>query len=678
MKIRELDLPSHFIQRLSDLGYTELYPPQEQAIERRLLTDTNMVLAIPTASGKTLIALFALMKALELGYKCVYIVPLKALAEEKFAEIKELDINVTLTTGDYDSTDFYLKRYDVIVTTSEKCDSLLRHDPEFFHDVHLIIADEVHLLDDPGRGPTLEMILSRMKHKRILALSATISNARDIAEWLHAELIESDWRPVALQRGVFSEDLITFEDGSRSELTRGDPCVTLALDGMETGQVLLFVNSRRSTKAVAERIAKKIKPKNDPLAFSDSIYKSDLSFLSTRGVSFHHAGLTRHDRVLIETAFKENRLQALVATPTLAAGINLPARRVVIRDVKRFYKDLGYYFIPVLEIQQMMGRAGRPKYDSQGEAFLISKTEEETDMLFHKYIYSDPDPISSKLASQSALRTHLLALLATGYIRSDEDLNTFFSKTFHVHQNGEASVHDSVHLVQDYLERHDLTRGYGATPFGKRVAELYIDPASAVILKEALQENVSPFGILHAVSACPDMPSLYLRGGEFTQFDLVAEQAADSFLLAVPDGFEEPEQYEMFLSQVKTASLLNSWIDEVEDKKICNQFHIGPGDLFRVRETADWLLYAFTEIARLFSYSQAPIRRLRMQLKYGVKEELLSLVKIKNVGRVRARRLYDAGYKTARQVQTAPFSDLSLLLGEGVARSIKQTLSVNP
>ncbi|MBU7033318.1 MAG: DEAD/DEAH box helicase [Theionarchaea archaeon] len=676
MKVRELDLPSYFIQKLERLGYTELYPPQEQAVEKGLLSDINMVLAIPTASGKTLIALFALMKALESGYKCVYIVPLKALAEEKYTEIKELDINVALTTGDYDSTDFHLKQYDVIVTTSEKCDSLLRHDPEFFQDVHLIIADEVHLLDDPGRGPTLEMILSRMKHKQILALSATISNATDIAEWLHAELIESDWRPVALQRGVFCEDSVAFEDGSGSKLTEGDPCVTLALDGMEKGQVLIFVNARRSTKAVAERIAKKIKPKNGPLAFSDSIYKPDLSFLSTRGVSFHHAGLTRHDRMLIESAFKENRLQVLVATPTLAAGINLPARRVVIRDVKRFYKDLGYYFIPVLEIQQMMGRAGRPRYDSLGEAILVSRNEEETGMLFHKYIYSDPDPISSKLASQSALRTHLLALLATGYIKSDEDMKKFFSKTFHVYQNGEAFVYDNIHLVQNYLERHDLIRGFDATPFGKRVAELYIDPASSVILKDALQERVSPFGTLHAISACPDMSSLYLRSGEFTQFDLVVEQVAESLLLPVPDGFEEPERYEMFLSQIKTASLLNSWIEEVEDTELCNQFRIGPGDLYRIRETADWLLYAFIEISRLFSCSPAPILKVRMRLKYGVKEELLSLVKIKNVGRVRARRLFDAGYKTAGQVQRAPLSDLSLLLGEGVARSIMQTLSM--
>jgi len=675
MEIRELDLPIPYIQRLEQQGYATLYPPQEQAIEKGLLSDANMVLALPTASGKTLIALFALIKALQEGHKCIYIVPLKALAEEKFSEIQNLDINVALTTGDYDSSDYYLNKYDVIVTTSEKCDSLLRHDPHFFHDVHLIIADEVHLLDDPGRGPTLEMILSKMKHKRILALSATISNAQDIAQWLHAELVESTWRPVPLRSGVFVEDTIIFEDGEKMILSRGDPCVTLALHGRETGQILIFVNSRRSTRAVAKRIANHLPSSFQPLTFSHSIYQSDLTSLSTHGVGFHHAGLTRHDRTLIETAFKENKLQILVATPTLAAGINLPARWVVIRDVKRFYRDMGYYFIPILEIHQMMGRAGRPKYDSRGEAILVSKKEEEVDMLFHRYIHADPDPISSKLASQSALRTHLLALLASGYIRCQEDVRKFFSKTLYVHQNGEPLVYDTIGIVQDYLEQHELITGFSATAFGKRVAELYIDPASAVILREALSQQAPPFGILHALAACPNMSSLYLRKGEFTRFDLMTEQGSDRFLLPVPDAFEEPDRYELFLSEVKTASLLDSWINEIEDNSICNTFHIGPGDLYRIRETADWLMYAFIEIARLFSYPQTPLRKMRIRLKYGVKEELLPLVKIKNVGRVRARTLFNAGFTTVNKVDQAPLKELSLLLGEKIAGSIKQTLS---
>jgi helicase len=344
MHLRELDLPRNYIQKLENAGYVTLYPPQEQAVRAGLFEDKNMVLAIPTASGKTLIALFAVIKALQRTQKAVYIVPLKALAEEKYQDMKELGINVALTTGDYDSANTYLKQYEVIVTTSEKCDSLLRHDVTFFNEVHLVVADEVHLLDDPGRGPTLEMILSKMKGKRILALSATISNAQELAHWLGAELVASEWRPVPLRKGVFYEDTIVFEDGPEQITSHGDPCVTLAVSSLKTGQVLFFVNTRRSTQAVASRIARSLKNMItcEPLHFSDSVYRSTLHECSLHGVSFHHAGLKRQDRLLIEEAFKRNQLKVLVATPTLAAGINLPARRVVVRDVKRFYQNLGY------------------------------------------------------------------------------------------------------------------------------------------------------------------------------------------------------------------------------------------------------------------------------------------------------------------------------------------------
>lgn len=676
MRLRELDLPKKFITRLEELGYTSLYPPQEQAVKKGLLKDKNMVMAVPTASGKTLVALFALIKALERNQKAVYIVPLKALAEEKCEEIKQLGINVALTTGDYDSTDIYLKQYDVIVTTSEKCDSLLRHDIRFFNDVHLLVADEVHLLTDPGRGPTLEMILSKMKHKHILALSATISNASDIADWLNAELVESDWRPVPLKTGVFFEDTLLYEDETQLVDKKGDACVTLALNGLKQGQILFFVNTRRSTQAVASRIARKLKSHSGELLnFSDSVYKPKLQECSVHGVCFHHAGLKRHDRLLIENAFKENTLKVLVATPTLAAGINLPARRVVVRDVKRFYQNVGYRYIPVLEIHQMMGRAGRPKYDTEGEAILVAKNEEEIDVLFGQYIHGDTEPISSKLASQAALRTHLLALLASDYIKTEADLKVFFSKTFHVYQNGEEYVYDTIERVREYLERHEMVAGFEATPFGKRVSQLYIDPASAVVLKKALSDVMPDLGILHAVSACPDMPSLYLRRGEFSQFDLFADQQLEAFLLPVPDNWNEPELYEIFLSQVKTAYLLNLWAEEADEKEICNTFNIGPGDLYRIRETGDWLLYSFSEVARLFSHRQGSIRKLRMRLKYGIKEELLSLAKIRNIGRVRARKLFDAGYKTVKDVEKASFKELAEILGEGIAKSVKKQLT---
>lgn len=680
MHLRELDLPQKFIKILESQGYTELYPPQEQAVRKGVLQDTNMVLAVPTASGKTLAAFFAVIKALEKNRKCVYIVPLKALAEEKYEELKKLGINAALTTGDFDSTNRYLHQYDVIVTTSEKCDSLLRHDTQFFDDVHVIVADEVHLMDDSQRGPTLEMILAKMNHKRIIALSATISNASELAEWLDAELVESQWRPVPLKKGVYFNETIMFENSDNKTIPHyGDSCVTLAQDGLQYGQILIFVNTRRSTKAVATRIAEALKStyNENPLSFSDSVYQNDLKDCSRQKISFHHAGLKRRDRITIEEAFKENKLKVLVATPTLAAGINLPARRVVVRDVKRYYREFGYHFIPVLEIQQMMGRAGRPKYDDTGEAILVAKEKEQVNMLLRKYIEGEPEPINSKLAAQPALRTHILALLASGYIENETDLKKFFSHTFYVHQNGKEYVFDTIETARKYLERHNLITQYTATEFGKRVSQLYIDPASAVVLHKALQEEMPAFGILHAVSTCPDMRSMYLRKGEFEKFDLVVEEKKDDLLLHIPDTWEEPEQYEIFLSHIKMACLLDVWLQEKDEKEICTQFRIGPGDLYRMREAADWLVYSFAEIAPIFDMPSGPIKKLRHRLRYGIKEELLPLVKIKNIGRVRARKLYNNGYHTVKSVKNAPLSDLKEILGEKTAENIKKQLTGN-
>ena len=216
---------------------------------------------------------------------------------------------------------------------------------------------------------------------------------------------------------------------------------------------------------------------------------------------------------------------------------------------------------------------------------------------------------------------------------------------------------------------------FQATLYGKRVSELYIDPASAVVLRNALQSNMQLFGILHAVSACPDMPGLYLRRGEFSKYDLLTEQISEELLLPVPDSWNEPERYEIFLAQMKTACLFDAWMDETNEEEICTRFNIGPGDVYRMRETGDWLLYSFSEIARLFKFKYGPIQKARIRLQHGIKEELLSLVKIRNIGRVRARLLYNAGYKTVKDVAKAPLSKLSMILGEGIAQSVKKELT---
>lgn len=197
----------------------ELRPAQEKSIKKGLLEGKNLLVCTPTASGKTLIAELASLKTILEGKgKAIYIVPLKALATEKFKDFKkryEGAARVALSIGDIDSADSYLIDYDLIITTSEKLDSLIRHHSPWLSLVSTIIVDEIHLLNDAERGPTLEIILTilrqLLKKAQIIGLSATIGNSEELAEWLNAELVVDKWRPVKLHKGVYFDGEVKFE-----------------------------------------------------------------------------------------------------------------------------------------------------------------------------------------------------------------------------------------------------------------------------------------------------------------------------------------------------------------------------------------------------------------------------------------------------------------------------------
>ncbi|MFX1484766.1 MAG: DEAD/DEAH box helicase, partial [Promethearchaeota archaeon] len=437
---------------------SELFPPQTSAFETGVLDGKNLVLAIPTSSGKTLVAEICMLKTILDGRgKALYLVPLKSLAREKYSEFKKyesLGITTAMSVGDYDSPGRGLHDADIVIVTTERADSLVRHKAEWINDVGIVIADEVHLINDSKRGPTLEMVLAKLTQivggMQIVALSATISNANQIAEWLGAELVKDTWRPVPLSEGVYLDGQISFFiDGKniarKVKRTRKDELADVICDTLdENGQVLVFVSSRRSTVAVAKKLApflRRYLSEDVMLRLSKGATKigktpsapeasKTLARLIANGAAFHHAGLDNQERTLVEDYFKENLLKVIVATPTLAAGVNLPSRRVIIRDYRRFEPDRGSYPIPILEYKQMAGRAGRPKYDEYGEAVLIARTEPEHDFLVDNYTLSEPEEITSKLASPRAVRSHLLASIAVEMTKNREEIDSLIAGTF--------------------------------------------------------------------------------------------------------------------------------------------------------------------------------------------------------------------------------------------------------
>lgn len=212
------DIPEQARAVIEQEGITELRPAQQKALDAGLLTGENILVCTPTASGKTLIAEMGAMKTiLENGGKAIYIVPLIALANEKYKEFKRKYghlCKVALSIGDRDSTDGYLTDYDLIICTAEKLDSLIRHHSPWLIHVKFAAIDEIHLLNDPSRGPTLEILITVLKkvlkNVQILGLSATIGNPDELAEWLDAKLVQDNWRPVPLKKGTFYHGELEF------------------------------------------------------------------------------------------------------------------------------------------------------------------------------------------------------------------------------------------------------------------------------------------------------------------------------------------------------------------------------------------------------------------------------------------------------------------------------------
>jgi len=720
-------LPDH----LRDDGIEELYPPQAEAVEAGVTEGENLVASIPTASGKTLIAELAMLSSVARGGKALYIVPLRALASEKQADFEEFEqygLDIGVSTGNYESEGGWLADKDIVVATSEKVDSLVRNDAPWIEDLTCVVTDEVHLVDDGERGPTLEVTLAKLRRLnpdlQTVALSATIGNAEALATWLDAGLVDSDWRPIDLQKGVHYGQALHLEDGSQQRLSvQNNEKQTAAIvrDTLEDdGSTLVFVNSRRNAEAAAGRLANTVRPhlsteERDQLAdiaeeirdVSDTETSDDLADAVADGAAFHHAGLSRGHRELVEDAFRDRLVKVVCATPTLAAGVNTPSRRVVVRDWRRYDGSAGGMApLSVLEVHQMMGRAGRPGLDPYGEAVLIASSHDEVDELFERYVWADPEPVRSKLAAEPALRTHILATVASGFARSRKGLLEFLEQTLYASQTDDSGqLERVVDDVLTYLQRNDFLEieagELDATSLGHTVSRLYLDPMSAAEIVDGLRDwergasdstsasgspadaqaeppansgfttaselaedadesdadrdpdDISALGLYHLVSRTPDMYQLYLRSGDREEYEMELFEREDELLGPTPSEFEEG-RFEDWLSALKTARLLEDWATEVDEATITDRYGVGPGDIRGKVETAQWLLGAAESLASEVDLDAArAISEARIRVEHGVREELVDLAGVRGVGRKRARRLFQAGITDRAQLRDA-------------------------
>jgi helicase len=701
---------------LKSLNYDSLYPPQELALSKGAMNGNNILVTTPTSSGKTLIGLMGMINILNKGKKVVYLTPLKALATEKFNEFKIIKnlscfknrkINIAISTGDYDSYGTELIDKDIIILTNEKMDSILRHDVKWIFDVGLFIIDEIHLLTERERGPALEIILTKIKlmpqKPQIIAISATVSNSDEVADWLRCEQIQSNWRPTELIEGVYNYGKVTMNNGTAFEINNtgivdksNSGIISLAIDSItnDGGQSLVFAETRKRTVSLAKKtseIVSKFLDKSSKLSAhkigveilkqgDDTELNRTLSSTVTKGVGFHHAGLGIKSRQIVESAFRNGIIKILFATPTLAAGVNLPARRVVIASIFRYdYEYGGNIPLSILQYKQLCGRAGRPAYDKYGEAIIIADSRTNPEDLYNHFVLGEPEPIVSQLMNESALRVHVLGVVASRPKILKSELLYFFDETFLSKDHRNGSISFEIDSLLQYLSdegliimRNELLM---ATKFGKRISLLYIDPKTGIHFKKNLDYYNSNkifdgTNFLHWICDSYDFyPKLTLRQNEIEYFEKMFEKhklSSSSYGLS---------NYDYTL---KNLIILLEWIDESSEANLNEKIGVEPGDLYRMVETAYWLSYCLYEIAKLIGRKDllAEINKLRLRIRHGIKSELIPLIRLEGIGRIRARSLYKAGITNVTQIDKISESKLGSVpkIGVKLARKLKNQI----
>ncbi|MHA1266749.1 MAG: DEAD/DEAH box helicase [Candidatus Helarchaeota archaeon] len=742
LKIEDIPLDHKFVDRFKERGFTQFFPPQalgaliifkmpivDEIVEfneetyaeyhiphynlfykkvkqvdpsnppllnnndKDIQLRDNFLFCIPTGVGKTLLGMLLALKSLP--FKTIWCFTLKAIANEKYIDFKELfgdlGVRVGIKTGDYSSEyDNFLKNYDWIVATPEAADSLLTTKPSWLSEVKLVVLDEIHMVRDPDRGFKYEDVVAKSRYHNfnLVGLSATVSNAVELAQWLEANLIFSDWRMVPLKKGVIYGHEIYYTKRLKETLQRitSDDAVNAAINFLKKDeQVLCFIDSRMRTQEKARKCMEVLKTKcqwkpNIELSVPDteSVVGETLNELVKFGVAFHMAGLSLENRKAIEDLYRAGLIRAIWATPTLAAGVNLPAKRVIQDGYKRASRRR-WMPLPVIEMHQRWGRAGRPQYDKLGYGYVVArksstdesgerlKKEQEIERLFERYVEGRPEPIQSKYLVESNLYCSLLRCIRAGYARTINQLLNYYKLTLSNIQHPESK--EIILEAIEFLIQHGFlkrtTKQIRSTQYGNLTADLYIHPQTALTYSEAISlinDRPDPLTLIFIVCMAPDAITLPVRGREESEYRNYYESNKILFPLDIIDAFQ--------LRAVKTALVLDDYKEEVPVRNLEERYNINIGDLTPIVTPLGFIPWLFNALAKIAAFHKRTaliprIEVLSKRITYGVKEERLPLIKIRYVSRARAIALQDAGFNSIESIANAKLSDLQRITVKG-------------
>ena len=606
--------------------------------------DGNMLICAPTGSGKTNVAMLTMLREIgknrnpETGeimlddFKIVYIAPLKALVQEQVGNFgKRLEpygIKVSELTGDRQLTKQQISDTQIIVTTPEKWDVITRKatDLSYTNLVRLVIIDEIHLLHD-DRGPVLESIVSRTIRKiersgdpvRLIGLSATLPNYRDVASFLRVDPMkglfhfDGSFRPCPLRQEFIG---ITEKKPIKQLKTMNDVCYNKVLEQVGTNrqQMLIFVHSRKETG----KTAKYIKDKANELATIGQILRSDaasievlkeeaegvqnrdLKELLPFGFAIHHAGMSRADRTSVEDLFAEGMIQVLVCTATLAWGVNLPAHAVVIKGTQIYSPERGSWVeLSPQDVLQMLGRAGRPQYDTFGEGIIITA---QTEIQYYLSLLNQQLPIESQFVSK--LADNLNAEIVLGNIKTRDEGVEWLGYTYlfvrMLRSPGLYSVGadyeddkaleqkrvDLIHSAALVLEKSSLvkydkkTGRLQSTELGRIASHYYITHSSMLTYNHHIQPMISPVELFRIFALSDEFKYIPVRQDEKMELAKLLINVP----IPVKEGIEEP--------QAKINALLQAYISRLQLDGLALM-----ADMVYVTQSAGRILRAMFEIA---------------------------------------------------------------------------------
>ena len=657
---------------------------QTEALPALLESAENLVACAPTASGKTALAELAICDTLQSGGTALFIAPMRALTNEKEREwerFEDLGYSVYVVTGERDLNPRRAERADVLVMTPEKLDSATRkHDSRrygFITDVDCCVIDEVHLLDSEKRGSVLEVTVARLRRlcdPRIVALSATMPNIEDVADWLDAPPettfdFGEAYRPVDLHAGV--ETYAHGENAFADKYRRLYRTLDLVEPHLEDGQALVFVSSRQDAVQAAKKARDELAERDVPIAargdfaFHEETQRVENDTLRQSildGVAFHHAGLARSDKDDVEAWFREGKIRVLFSTSTLAWGVNLPARCVVIRDTKYHDPLEGEVDMSPIDVLQMLGRAGRPEYDDVGYAWVVC---DGVDADRYRRLLHEGKPLESRLPED--LDAHLVAEVALGTVRDVDDVMEWLETTFYYvraesrperydYANLRGRLRDTLEDLVDrgFVETEEL--GLEATLLGNLASKFYLRLDTASRFHDLATGEITEASALETVARAAEFDSVNARSDERDAIQSVIGKRD------MPPGARK-------VLAILKASTRGSVPTELES------------DAWVIRQNALRLLAALHAFAERFGDARDAnlLRRIEARVENSVPEDAVGLVAIDGVGAGRAHKLAEAGIESPADVRAAGIEGLvEAGLSEGVAERVHENAGELP